>query len=38
MPSDGAAKRSDEQPLAELRAILLGPDRAAWESMRQRLG
>src|ERR1700679_2634906 len=37
MPSDGAAKRSDEQPLAELRAILLGPDRAAWESMRQRL-
>src|SRR3984957_13415420 len=37
MPSDGAAKRSDEQPLAELRAILLGPDRAAWESRRQRL-
>jgi outer membrane protein OmpA-like peptidoglycan-associated protein len=37
MPSDGAAKRSDEQPLAELRAILLGPDRAAWEAMRQRL-
>jgi flagellar motor protein MotB len=37
MPSDGAAKRSDEQPLAELRAILLGPDRAAWERMRERL-
>jgi len=34
---DGAAKRSDDQPLAELRAILLGPDRVAWESMRQRL-
>jgi outer membrane protein OmpA-like peptidoglycan-associated protein len=32
MPTDGADK-----PLAELRAILLGPDRAAWESMRQRL-
>ena len=37
MPSDGAAKRSDDQPLAELRAILLGPDRVVWESMRQRL-
>jgi OOP family OmpA-OmpF porin len=39
MPTDGAAKRpaSDDQPLAELRAILLGPDREAWESMRQRL-
>src|SRR5271154_2745824 len=39
MPTDGAAKRpaSDDQPLAELRAILLGPDRAAWDSMRQRL-
>jgi OOP family OmpA-OmpF porin len=37
MPSDGAAKHSDEQPLAELRAILLGPDREAWEAMRQRL-
>src|ERR1700728_4256801 len=37
MPSDGASKRSDEQPLAELRAILLGPDRAAWEAMRERL-
>lgn len=39
MPIDGAAKRpsSDDQPLAELRAILLGPDRAAWESLRQRL-
>jgi outer membrane protein OmpA-like peptidoglycan-associated protein len=39
MPTDGAAKRpaSDDQPLAELRAILLGPDRAAWETMRQRL-
>jgi outer membrane protein OmpA-like peptidoglycan-associated protein len=32
MPTDGA-----DHPLAELRAILLGPDRAAWESMRQRL-
>ena len=32
MPTDGADK-----PLAELRAILLGPDRAAWEIMRQRL-
>jgi OOP family OmpA-OmpF porin len=32
MPTDGADK-----PLAELRAILLGPDRAAWEAMRQRL-
>jgi flagellar motor protein MotB len=32
MPTDGV-----DQPLAELRAILLGPDRAAWESMRQRL-
>jgi OOP family OmpA-OmpF porin len=32
MPNDGADK-----PLAELRAILLGPDRAAWEAMRQRL-
>ena len=39
MPTDGAAKRpaSDDQPLAELRAILLGPDREAWETMRQRL-
>ncbi|MGD0435462.1 MAG: OmpA family protein [Bryobacteraceae bacterium] len=41
MPIDGAAKRpaspGDDQPLAELRAILLGPDRAAWEAMRQRL-
>jgi OOP family OmpA-OmpF porin len=39
MPTDGAAKRplADDQPLAELRAILLGPDREAWESMRQRL-
>jgi outer membrane protein OmpA-like peptidoglycan-associated protein len=39
MPTDGATKRpvSDDQPLAELRAILLGPDRAAWETMRQRL-
>ena len=32
MPTDGP-----DQPLAELRAILLGPDRAAWESIRQRL-
>lgn len=32
MSTDGA-----DQPLAELRAILLGPDRAAWESIRQRL-
>src|SRR5271169_5880638 len=39
MPTDGATKRptSEDQPLAELRAILLGPDRAAWETMRQRL-
>ncbi len=39
MPIDGAATRpsSDDQPLTELRAILLGPDRAAWEAMRQRL-
>jgi outer membrane protein OmpA-like peptidoglycan-associated protein len=32
MPTDGADK-----PLAELRAILLGPDRVVWETMRQRL-
>jgi OOP family OmpA-OmpF porin len=32
MPTEGTDK-----PLAELRAILLGPDRAAWESLRQRL-
>jgi hypothetical protein len=32
MPTDGADK-----PLAELRAILLGPDRVAWENLRQRL-
>lgn len=39
MPPDGAAKRpaSPDPPLAELRAILLGPDRLVWESMRQRL-
>lgn len=39
MPVDPAAQRrsSDDQPLAELRAILLGPDRAAWETLRQRL-
>jgi outer membrane protein OmpA-like peptidoglycan-associated protein len=39
MPNDGSAKRqvTGEEPLAQLRAILLGPDRAAWESMRQRL-
>jgi hypothetical protein len=39
MPTDGANQRpsASEEPLAELRAILLGPDRAAWESMRQRL-
>src|SRR5579863_6344647 len=39
MPTEGADQRpsSSEEPLAELRAILLGPDRAAWESMRQRL-
>jgi len=39
MPTDGAAKRpaADDQPLAELRAILLGPDRQAWEALRQRL-
>jgi OOP family OmpA-OmpF porin len=32
MPTNGA-----DQPLAELRAILLGPDRAAWDALRQRL-
>lgn len=32
MPTDGV-----DQPLAELRAILLGPDRVAWENLRQRL-
>jgi hypothetical protein len=32
MPTDGRDK-----PLAELRAILLGPDRAAWENLRERL-
>src|ERR1700733_10668397 len=39
MPTDGAAKRppADDQPLTEVRAILLGPDRAAWDAMRQRL-
>jgi hypothetical protein len=39
MPTDGVGKRasSDDQPLTELRAILLGPDRAAWDSLRQRL-
>ncbi len=35
MPSERPS--SPDQPLAELRAILLGPDRTAWESMRQRL-
>jgi hypothetical protein len=39
MPTEGVGKRasSDDQPLTELRAILLGPDRAAWDSLRQRL-
>ena len=38
MPTDGVDQRPpSDEPLAELRAILLGPDRAAWESMRQRL-
>jgi OOP family OmpA-OmpF porin len=43
MSTDGADQRplssqeSPEEPLAQLRAILLGPDRVAWESMRQRL-
>ena len=38
MPTDADQRPSSpEEPLAELRAILLGPDRAAWESMRQRL-
>jgi hypothetical protein len=39
MPTDGAARRasSDDQPLTELRAILLGPDREAWDALRQRL-
>src|SRR5580658_4687059 len=35
MPSERPS--SPDQPLAELRAILLGPDRAAWDSLRQRL-
>src|SRR5579862_2800609 len=39
MPTEGADQRpsSSEEPLAELRAILLGPDRAAWENLRQRM-
>jgi outer membrane protein OmpA-like peptidoglycan-associated protein len=42
MASESAARRSpiqpsDEQPLAELRAILLGPDRVVWESLRRRV-
>src|SRR5271168_1002773 len=42
MPTDGRDQRpssseASEEPLAQLRAILLGPDRAAWESIRQRL-
>ncbi len=39
MPTDGATKRQspDDQAFAELRAILLGPDRQAWEAMRERL-
>src|SRR5579863_7201300 len=39
MPTEGADQRpsSSEEPLAELRAILLGPDRAAWEALRERL-
>jgi len=32
-----SGQSGDEQPLAELRAILLGPDRAAWDTLRQRL-
>src|SRR3984885_11863172 len=44
MPTDGASQRpssndpAEDRPLAELRAILLGPDRSAWELIRQRLG
>jgi len=39
MPTDGPAQRqlAGDEPLAQLRAILLGPDREAWETMRQRL-
>ena len=41
MPTDGRAKRApqtaDDQPLAELRAILLGPDRERWARIRERL-
>ncbi|MDP8979391.1 MAG: OmpA family protein [Acidobacteriota bacterium] len=39
MPTDGPAKRpaAEDKPLADLRAIILGPDRAAWETIRQRL-
>jgi len=41
MPTDGRAARApqseDDQPLAELRAILLGPDRDAWMKLRERL-
>src|SRR5689334_22427247 len=38
MPTDGAAQRiSPDEPLAELRAILLGPDREAWDALRQRM-
>jgi outer membrane protein OmpA-like peptidoglycan-associated protein len=39
IPTDGSAQlpNLDDQPLAELRSILLGPDRVAWETLRQRM-
>src|SRR5215472_6661174 len=39
MPTDSAIGRlpSGDQRLAELRALLLGPDREAWDGLRQRL-
>ncbi len=36
-PKNPSGDVAQSEPLAELRAILLGPDRDAWESMRQRL-
>ena len=39
MPTDSAVERlpSGDQRLAELRSLLLGPDREAWEGLRRRL-
>ncbi len=37
IPTDGSAQNLDDEPLAELRSILLGPDRVAWETLHQRL-